>query len=71
MGPWAGSAAAPAGWGVVASIGLLAFAVVVAAAATRWPLWATLTVATASRAVVALGLYGIAHRMGVGGDESR
>jgi uncharacterized membrane protein (GlpM family) len=55
---------------IFGTIGLLAFAVVVAAAATRWPLWATLTVATASWAVIALGAYGIARGFGVGGDES-
>jgi uncharacterized membrane protein (GlpM family) len=56
---------------VFGTIGLLAFAVVVATAATRWPLWATLTAATAAWAVVALGAYGIARRLGAGGDESR
>jgi uncharacterized membrane protein (GlpM family) len=56
---------------VFGTIGLVAFAVVVALAATRWPLWATLTVATVAWAVVALAAYGVAYRFGAGGDESR
>jgi hypothetical protein len=51
------------------TLGLIAFAVIVAVAATRWPLWATLTVATVAWAVVALAAYGIARMLGAGGDE--
>jgi uncharacterized membrane protein (GlpM family) len=51
------------------TLGLIVFAVVVAVAATRWPLWATLTLATVAWAVVALGAYWVARRLGAGGDE--
>jgi hypothetical protein len=51
------------------SLGGLTFAVVVAATVTRWPLWAALTVATLAWAVVAVGGYFIARRLGFGGDE--
>ena len=47
----------------------VAFAVIVALAATRWPLWATLAVATVAWAVVALAAYGIVRMLGAGGDE--
>jgi uncharacterized membrane protein (GlpM family) len=52
------------------TIGLVAFAVVVALAATRWPLWSTLTVATVAWAVIALAAYGVARAFGAGGDEA-
>jgi uncharacterized membrane protein (GlpM family) len=56
--------------GVFGTIGLLAFAVVVAVAATRWPLWATFVTATLAWSVVALVGYGIARIAGAGADES-
>jgi hypothetical protein len=59
------------GAGVSALAGVVSeFAVVVALAATRWPLWATLTVATVAWAVIALAVYGVARAFGVGGDEA-
>ncbi|MEV6843564.1 DUF3147 family protein [Actinoplanes sp. NPDC051411] len=56
--------------GVFGTIGLLAFAVVVAVAATRWPLWATLVTASMAWIVVALLGYGVARMAAAGGDES-
>jgi hypothetical protein len=54
----------------VAPGSLRAFAMVVAVAATRWPLWAPFLTATLAWAVVALVGYGIARLAGTGGDES-
>lgn len=54
---------------VLGTLGLLAFAIVVAATVTRWPLWAALAVASVTWTVVALGGYFIARRLGFGGDE--
>ena len=51
------------------TIGLIAFGVVVAFAATRWPLWATLGVATLAWAVVALAAYAVTRLAGAGADE--
>jgi hypothetical protein len=51
------------------TLGLIAFALVVAVAATRWPLWATLTIATVAWVVVALGAFLVARAIGAGGDE--
>jgi uncharacterized membrane protein (GlpM family) len=56
--------------GVFGTIGLLGFALVVAVAATRWPLWATFVTATVVWAIVALVGYGIARLTGAGGDEA-
>jgi len=53
------------------TLGLIAFAVVVLLTATRWPLWATLTAATAAWAVVASSAYAVARVLGAGGDEQR
>jgi uncharacterized protein DUF3147 len=49
--------------------GLLVFALVVAATATRWPLWAALGLAALAWAVVSLGLYALARATGHGDDE--
>ena len=49
--------------------GLLVFAFVVAATATRWPLWAALGLAALAWAVVSLGLYALARATGHGNDE--
>jgi hypothetical protein len=51
--------------------GLFAFALVVAATATRWPLWASLGAATLAWTVVSLGGYFIARALGHGDDEPR
>ena len=55
---------------VFGTIGLLAFAVVVAVAVTRWPLWVTFVTATLAWIVVSVGGYGIARMTGAGGDET-
>jgi Protein of unknown function (DUF3147) len=49
--------------------GLFVFALVVAATATRWPLWAALGLAGLAWAVVSLGLYALARATGHGDDE--
>jgi hypothetical protein len=48
---------------------MIAFAVIVAHAGTRLPLSMILPVAAIAWAVIALGGYFIAHRLGAGGDE--
>jgi uncharacterized membrane protein (GlpM family) len=55
--------------GAFGTIGLVAFAVVVAVAATRWPLWATLLSATLAWAAAAFLGYGAARLSGAGGDD--
>jgi uncharacterized membrane protein (GlpM family) len=52
------------------TLGLAAFAVVVAVTLPRWPLWASLCAATAAWALVSLGGYAVARSAGAGGDES-
>jgi uncharacterized membrane protein (GlpM family) len=49
--------------------GLLVFALVLVATATRWPLWAALTAAAAAWTIVSLGLYAVARATGHGDDE--
>jgi uncharacterized membrane protein (GlpM family) len=55
---------------IFGTIGLLAFAVVIAVAATRWPLWATLVTATLAWIAVSLLAYATARTAGAGADES-
>jgi uncharacterized membrane protein (GlpM family) len=55
---------------VLGTLGLIGFAVVAAVTLTRWTLWAALGAASIAWTIVALGGYPIAHRIGVGGDES-
>lgn len=52
------------------TLGLVAFAVVMAVTIVRWPLWSAFMAATAAWALVALGAYLVARRLGAGGDES-
>jgi uncharacterized membrane protein (GlpM family) len=54
---------------VFGTAGLFAFALVVAATATRWPLWAALVTAAAAWTVVSVGGYLVAKALGHGGDE--
>jgi uncharacterized membrane protein (GlpM family) len=51
------------------TLGLIAFAAVVAFGVGRWPLWLVLVAASITWAVIALGTYLIARRAGVGDDE--
>jgi uncharacterized membrane protein (GlpM family) len=55
---------------IFGTLGLVAFAVVVAVAVTRWPLWATLVTATLAWAAVSLLAYATARTLGAGADES-
>jgi uncharacterized membrane protein (GlpM family) len=52
------------------TLGLLAFALVIAVTVTRWPLWAAFAAATIAWGLVALGAYLLAKTLGMGGDES-
>jgi uncharacterized membrane protein (GlpM family) len=54
---------------VFGTLGLVAFAVVVAVAVTRWPLWATFVAATLAWVVVSLVAYATARTLGAGADE--
>jgi hypothetical protein len=56
---------------VIGTVGLLGFALVVVATATRWPTWAVLLSATGVWAVVTLLGYGVLRAAGAGGDERR
>jgi hypothetical protein len=53
------------------TLGLLAFAVVIAVTITRWPLWAAFTAAIMVWALFAIGAYLLARMLRAGGDESR
>ncbi|MFJ2032705.1 DUF3147 family protein [Streptosporangium sp. NPDC087985] len=51
------------------AIGLLGFAIVTAALAGRWPLWAVLSTAAGVWTLLTLGCYLLARHYGAGGDE--
>ncbi|WP_213450444.1 DUF3147 family protein [Rhizomonospora bruguierae] len=51
------------------AVGLLVFALVLTAAAPRWPLWIAFPVATAAWVVVSLGLYALTCAFGRDRDE--
>ena len=55
----------------VGTVGLLAFAVIIALTATRWPIWVVLVTATGAWTVVSLAGYGILRAIGAGSDEPR
>ncbi|GIH21524.1 DUF3147 family protein [Rugosimonospora africana] len=52
------------------TLGLLAFAVVIAVTVTRWPLWDAFAAATTAWGLIAFGAYLLAKAVGMGGDES-
>lgn len=52
------------------TLGMLVFAVVTWATATRWPIWATFAAASGAWAAAALGGYLIVRAIGLGGDET-